>query len=185
MRNLIFWSLIAWGTLASVQGMLHDAVSLIVVRFLIGVVEAAVLPAMVIFLSHWFTKRERGRANTFPHADPPMIMRDTVQAIVPRLDDDQRAAVTASVEAQAERVATYVRGYRLKQKVQFLDEGPELDTLVPEDRRLLEYTRVQVFLEIEGAAMYLPAYAGNLDIMTSAAMRTAERMVLARKEPLQ
>ncbi len=115
-------------------------------------------------------------------ADPPMIMRDTVQAVVPRLDEDQRAAVTASVEAQAERVATYVRGYRLKQKVQFVDEGPELDTLVPEDRRLPEYTRVQVFLEIEGAAMYLPAFAGNLDIMTSAAMRTAERMVLARKE---
>jgi sugar phosphate permease len=64
-RTLIFWSLIAWGTLASVQGLLHDAVSLIVVRFLIGVVEAAVLPAMVIFLSHWFTKGERGRANTF------------------------------------------------------------------------------------------------------------------------
>ena len=64
-RNLIFWSLIAWGALATVQGLLHDATALIVVRFLIGVVEAAVLPAMVIFLSHWFTKRERGRANTY------------------------------------------------------------------------------------------------------------------------
>lgn len=64
-RGLIFWSLIAWGALASIQGLLHSAVALIVVRFMIGAVEAAVLPAMVIFLSHWFTKGERGRANTF------------------------------------------------------------------------------------------------------------------------
>lgn len=64
-RNLIFWSLIAWGGLATLQGFLNDATTLIVVRFLIGVVEAAVLPAMVIFLSHWFTKKERGRANTY------------------------------------------------------------------------------------------------------------------------
>ncbi|MEU6133453.1 MFS transporter [Nocardioides sp. NPDC047086] len=64
-RSLIFWSLLAWGVLASVQGLLSSATALIVVRFLIGVVEAAVLPAMVIFLSHWFTSRERGRANTF------------------------------------------------------------------------------------------------------------------------
>ncbi len=63
-RRLIFWSLIAWGVLASVQGLLTSAFWLIVVRFFIGVVEAAVLPAMVIFLSHWFTQRERGRANT-------------------------------------------------------------------------------------------------------------------------
>ncbi|GGR44365.1 sugar phosphate permease [Nocardioides luteus] len=64
-RSLIFWSLLAWGVLASVQGLLSSATALIAVRFLIGVVEAAVLPAMVIFLSHWFTSRERGRANTF------------------------------------------------------------------------------------------------------------------------
>ena len=64
-KDLIFWSLIAWGVLASVQGLLTNVTALIVVRFLVGVVEAAVLPAMVIFLSHWFTKGERGRANTF------------------------------------------------------------------------------------------------------------------------
>ena len=64
-RSLIFWSLLLWGVLASVQGMIDSAVLLIVVRFFIGVVEAAVLPAMVIFLAHWFTKAERGRANTF------------------------------------------------------------------------------------------------------------------------
>ncbi|MFP5348142.1 MAG: MFS transporter, partial [Actinomycetes bacterium] len=64
-KNLIFWSLILWGLLAAAQGLMHSVPLLIVVRFLIGVVEAAVLPAMVIFLAHWFTKAERGRANTF------------------------------------------------------------------------------------------------------------------------
>lgn len=64
-RTLIFWSLAAWGVLASLQGVLTNVPALMVLRFLIGAVEAAVLPAMVIFLSHWFTKKERGRANTF------------------------------------------------------------------------------------------------------------------------
>src|SRR3954469_16760252 len=64
-KTLIFWSLIAWGVLASVQGLLTSVGALMGVRFALGVVEAAVLPAMVIFLSHWFTKSERGRANTF------------------------------------------------------------------------------------------------------------------------
>ena len=113
-------------------------------------------------------------------ADPPMIMRDTVLAVVDRLDAEERAAVEASVAAQAARVTEYVPGYRLKQRVQFADEGSELDGLVPEDRRRAEYTRVTVFLEVEGAAMYLPAYAGNLDIMTSAALRTAEALAGAR-----
>ena len=63
-KTLIFWSLLAWGVLASLQGVLSSAEALIAVRFLLGLVEAAVLPAMVIFLSHWFTKPERGRANT-------------------------------------------------------------------------------------------------------------------------
>lgn len=64
-RTLIFWSLLAWGLLASLQGVVSSVPWLMVVRFLLGVVEAAVLPAMVIFLSHWFTKAERGRANTY------------------------------------------------------------------------------------------------------------------------
>lgn len=73
-------------------------------------------------------------------------------------------------------------GYRLKQRVQFLDEGEELDILVPDQDRASGYTRVTVFLEVEGAAMYLPAYAGNLDIMTSAALRVAERLVTSDQE---
>lgn len=115
-------------------------------------------------------------------AEPPMIMRDTVQTITGRLSTEERASVAAAVVAQVARVAEYVPGYRLKQDVQFSDEGSVLDALVPEAERADEYTRVTVFLEVEGAAMYLPSYAGNLDIMTSAALRAAERLVAARKE---
>jgi acetaldehyde dehydrogenase len=113
-------------------------------------------------------------------AEPPMIMRDTVQAVVAHLDQPGRDAVRASVAAMAARVAEYVPGYRLKQEVQFLDEGPEIDQLVPVAHRRDRYTRVGVYLEVEGAAHYLPAYAGNLDIMTSAALRTAERILSSR-----
>ncbi len=117
-------------------------------------------------------------------AEPPMIMRDTVQVVVGRLSEEGRRAVERAVEDQAARVAEYVPGYRLKQRVQFGDEGRTLDPLLPMPERNGEYTRVTVFLEVEGAAMYLPSYAGNLDIMTSAALRAAERLVEARKEQL-
>ncbi|WP_329255182.1 MFS transporter [Actinoallomurus sp. NBC_01490] len=63
-KGLIFWSLLAWGVLASVQGLLSSATALVAVRFLLGVVEGAVLPAMVILLSRWFTRSERGQANS-------------------------------------------------------------------------------------------------------------------------
>jgi len=63
--RLVFWSLIAWGVLASLQGLLTSSTALIIVRFFVGVVEAAVLPAMVILLANWFTSKERGRANTY------------------------------------------------------------------------------------------------------------------------
>ncbi|OKJ68626.1 acetaldehyde dehydrogenase (acetylating) [Streptomyces sp. CB02460] len=112
-------------------------------------------------------------------AEPPLIMRDTVHCLVGDCDD---AAVTASVEEMAARVRTYVPGYRLKQKVQFdrvADDDP-LRTLLPAGTRSGDAARVSVFLEVEGAAHYLPAYAGNLDIMTSAALRTAERMAAHR-----
>jgi acetaldehyde dehydrogenase len=114
-------------------------------------------------------------------AEPPMIMRDTVQVLTDRLDEAKRLAVVAAVDAQVAAVAEYVPGYRLKQQVQFVDQGPDVDGLVPTDRLRDEYTRVSVFLEVEGAAMYLPSYAGNLDIMTSAAVRAAERLVLGAK----
>lgn len=64
-KRLIFWSLILWGALATATGMVSDVNWLIVIRFMLGVVESAVMPAMLIFLSRWFTKSERSRANTF------------------------------------------------------------------------------------------------------------------------
>jgi sugar phosphate permease len=64
-KRLIFWSLILWGLLAMATGMVHNVTLLIVIRFMLGVVESAVMPSMLIFLSRWFTKAERSRANTF------------------------------------------------------------------------------------------------------------------------
>ncbi|KGE15130.1 MFS transporter [Sphingobacterium deserti] len=64
-KKLIFWSLILWGGLAAATGMVKETYSLIAIRFLLGVVESAVMPAMLILLSNWFTQRERSRANTF------------------------------------------------------------------------------------------------------------------------
>jgi sugar phosphate permease len=64
-KKLIFWSLILWGLLAMATGMVNNVTLLIIIRFMLGVVESAVMPAMLIFLSRWFTKAERSRANTF------------------------------------------------------------------------------------------------------------------------
>lgn len=64
-KKLIFWSLILWGALAAATGMISDVKFLIVIRFMLGVVESAVMPSMLLFLSRWFTKKERSRANTF------------------------------------------------------------------------------------------------------------------------
>lgn len=114
-------------------------------------------------------------------ADPPVIMRDTVLCLVDRLDATSRKSVEDSVARMVDRVAGYVPGYRLKQQVQFQDEGPDVDTIVPADCGYGPYTRVSVFLEVEGAAHYLPAYAGNLDIMTSAALQVAESIASARE----
>ena len=64
-KKLIFWSLILWGALAMATGMVSNITLLIIIRFMLGVVESAVMPSMIILLSRWFTKQERSRANTF------------------------------------------------------------------------------------------------------------------------
>ena len=64
-KKLIFWSLILWGACATATGMVSNVTALIGIRFLLGIVESAVFPAMLILLSRWFTKSERSRANTF------------------------------------------------------------------------------------------------------------------------
>lgn len=110
-------------------------------------------------------------------AEPPLIMRDTVFCLV---DSDDREAIAASVELMVKAVQKYVPGYRLKQTVQF--ESLSRATLARRDAALVSPTKVTVFLEVEGAGHYLPKYAGNLDIMTSAALRTGERMVASLAE---
>ena len=106
-------------------------------------------------------------------AEPPLLMRDTVYCLVEEGDTKE---ITEAIEAMVELVQGYVRGYRLKQTVQF-ERFTDRDPLVAPN---LDWNgaglKVSVFLEVEGAAHYLPAYAGNLDIMTSAALRTAERL---------
>ncbi|HEU0201703.1 MAG TPA: acetaldehyde dehydrogenase (acetylating) [Burkholderiaceae bacterium] len=87
-------------------------------------------------------------------AEPPLIMRDTVHCLTETEPD--RDAIAASIDAMIREVQKYVPGYRLV-------NGPVFDG-----------NRVSVFLEVEGLGDYLPKYAGNLDIMTAAAARTAE-----------
>ncbi|WP_126282985.1 acetaldehyde dehydrogenase (acetylating) [Burkholderia stagnalis] len=111
-------------------------------------------------------------------AEPPLIMRDTVFVLSDLVDT---AEVEASIERMVEAVQRYVPGYRLKQQVQF--------EVVPEDAPLnvqgvgrIAGLKTSVFLEVEGAAHYLPAYAGNLDIMTSAALACGDLMARRRME---
>jgi len=105
-------------------------------------------------------------------AEPPMIMRDTVYTLSIGAEPD---AIAASVEEMVEAVQQYVPGYRLKQDVQFERFGSNDKIRIP---GMGEYEGIKstIFLEVEGAGHYLPNYAGNLDIMTSAALATAERM---------
>ncbi|MGO4956933.1 acetaldehyde dehydrogenase (acetylating) [Luteococcus sp. Sow4_B9] len=114
-------------------------------------------------------------------AEPPMMMRDTVLALVNAPDEETQDRIRESITQMVADVAQYVPGYRLKQEVQILpveDEAPVHTLTGPDCERPTH--QVSVFLEVEGAAHYLPAYAGNLDIMTSAALRVGDRMA-ARK----
>jgi acetaldehyde dehydrogenase len=106
-------------------------------------------------------------------AEPPLIMRDTVYCLA---EDGDREAIAKSVADMVAEVQTYVPGYRLKQAVQFESIGSNKPLHIPEMGGDFTGLKVSVFLEVEGAAHYLPAYAGNLDIMTSAAMKTAEKI---------
>ncbi|MFD4423111.1 acetaldehyde dehydrogenase (acetylating) [Agromyces sp. NPDC058484] len=120
---------------------------------------------------------ERGKAIIVLNpAEPPLIMRDTVFCLVEGEFDE--SAVRASVEAMVAEVQGYVGGYRLKQEVQF-DRVDEAYVLALD--RPFSGTKVTILLEVAGAGHYLPEYAGNLDIMTSAALRTAEGLVAERQ----
>ncbi|MCB2060949.1 MAG: acetaldehyde dehydrogenase (acetylating) [Novosphingobium sp.] len=112
-------------------------------------------------------------------AEPPLIMRDTVYCLCEEADQE---AIRQSVEDMVAEVQTYVPGYRLKQAVQFEHIGSNRPLHIPEMGGDFTGLKVSVFLEVEGAAHYLPAYAGNLDIMTSAALRTAEKIAARMRE---
>jgi acetaldehyde dehydrogenase len=108
---------------------------------------------------------DRGKAIIILNpADPPLLMRDTV---ICSLDPDaDREAIVDSVEEMVASVAAYVPGYRLRVPPQFAAD------------------RVSVFLEVEGRGDFLPPYAGNLDIMTAAAVRVGEELARARQNSL-
>jgi acetaldehyde dehydrogenase len=112
-------------------------------------------------------------------AEPPLIMRDTVYCLTDDVDQD---AIRASVAAMEAEMQTYVPGYRLKQEVQFERIGGNAPLNIPEMGESFTGLKVTIFIEVEGAAHYLPAYAGNLDIMTSAALKTAEKMARRMRE---
>jgi acetaldehyde dehydrogenase len=121
---------------------------------------------------------QRGKAVMILNpADPPVLMRNTVYCLVDGLEnspaDHQR--IETDVLSMVDKVSTYVPGYRLKQRVQFETFSATNPLYIPETGKFTG-TRVTVLLEVAGAADYLPAYAGNLDIMTSAAKATAERI---------
>ncbi|MFR0713597.1 acetaldehyde dehydrogenase (acetylating) [Enterobacterales bacterium BD_CKDN230030183-1A_HGKHYDSX7] len=109
-------------------------------------------------------------------AEPPLIMRDTVYCFVSAEADEK--AISASVEKMIQSVQEYVPGYRLKQQVQFEKITEENKQNIP-GLGWSTGLKVSVFLEVEGAGHYLPSYAGNLDIMTSAALTVAERIAVA------
>lgn len=106
-------------------------------------------------------------------AEPPLLMRNTVFTLCDPVDQE---LVQESIKSMVKRVQSYVPGYRLKQEVQFERFGSNNPCLIPGYGEF-EGLKASIFLEVEGAGHYLPTYAGNLDIMTSAAMGTAHELI--------
>lgn len=106
-------------------------------------------------------------------AEPPVIMRDTVFTLSEQAD---REAIRESINNMVAEVQKYVPGYTLHQEVQF-DDIPEDKPVFIEGLGHRHGLKTTVLLQVQGAGHYLPEYAGNLDIMTSAALSTAEKFV--------
>lgn len=120
---------------------------------------------------------ERGKAIIILNpAEPPLIMRDSVFVLS---EDSDEATIVQSIEAMVRKVQSYVPGYRLKQDIQF-DRIPQSAPLNVPGLGSRHGLKTSVFLEVEGAAHYLPSYAGNLDIMTSAALACGELVAQRR-----
>jgi acetaldehyde dehydrogenase len=110
-------------------------------------------------------------------AEPPLIMRNTIFCLSDDADTDE---IERSIEQMVKEVRCYVPGYRLKQRVQFERIGTPTNPVQISGMGMFHGIKTSVFLEVEGAGHYLPKYAGNLDIMTSAALRTGECLAEAR-----
>ncbi|MFB7363154.1 acetaldehyde dehydrogenase (acetylating) [Streptomyces hydrogenans] len=115
-------------------------------------------------------------------AEPPLMMRDTVVALITIAEgedaDAAKERITDAVRRMVAEVSAYVPGYRMVQDVQITEIPADqpVETLLADGATTRPTHQVSVFLKVEGAGMYLPAYAGNLDIMTSAAVRMAEKI---------
>lgn len=109
-------------------------------------------------------------------AEPPLMMRDTVYTLVEDCDPED---VRRRIEDVVKEVATYVPGYRLAREVVFDDLRTK--PLILDTGESFHGWKVTTFLEVEGAGDYLPRYAGNLDIMTSAALRVGELIAERRR----
>ncbi len=117
---------------------------------------------------------ERGKAIIILNpAEPPLVMRDTVFTLSEQADREQIRSSVADMVAEVQR---YVPGYELHQEVQF-DEVPADQPVFIEGLGYRSGLKTSVFLRVRGAGHYLPEYAGNLDIMTSAALATGERII--------
>ena len=117
---------------------------------------------------------ERGKAIIILNpAEPPLVMRDTVLTLSEQGD---REAIRKSVHDMVAEVQKYVPGYELHQEVQFDDITSDQPVFI-EGLGYRHGLKTSIFLKVKGAGHYLPEYAGNLDIMTSAALATGERLV--------
>lgn len=118
---------------------------------------------------------ERGKAIIILNpAEPPVVMRDTIFTLS---ESGDRERIRESIHHMVKEVQQYVPGYSLHQEVQF-DEIPEDRPVFIEGLGMRHGLKTTVLLQVRGAGHYLPEFAGNLDIMTSAALATGERLVL-------
>ena len=123
---------------------------------------------------------ERGKAIIVLNpAEPPIVMRDTVFTLSEQAD---RKEIIDSINEMVNEVQKYVPGYELHQEVQF-EDIPENEPVYIEKLGYRHGLKTTIFLRVVGAGHYLPEYAGNLDIMTSAAMATGERIVTQLSQP--
>ena len=122
---------------------------------------------------------ERGKAIIILNpAEPPLVMRDTVFTLSEKAD---REAIRESIRQMVDEVQKYVPGYELHQEVQFEDIAADKPVFI-EGLGYRHGLKTTVLLQVTGAGHYLPAYAGNLDIMTSAALATGEKLALLKEE---